>query len=431
MAENDGHTPSTPPSGITTTAPGPLGGTYWRLWTSSGLSNLADGALKAALPLVALRLTDSPLLIAGVATALTLPWLLCALPAGALADRLDRRMAMIGANVVRATLLVLLVLSLSLGFGSIWLLYAFAFVIGVTETLYDTSAQSILPQIVPRSSLSRANGRLYAAELTGQEFIGPPLGSALVAVGVALAFVTPAALWAVAVGMLLLVKGRFRVKRTGPATTMRAEIAEGVRFLWGNRLLRRFALMVGASNFATQAAFAVFVLYAVGPGSHLGLPEAAFGLLLISTAVGSLIGSFLVEWAERWCGRTWALRISVVGFALLLGTPGLSTNLWVVTAGLCVGGTAIMVWNVIVVSLRQRLTPDHLLGRVNSVFRLLAWGTMPLGAATGGVLASLMGLRPMYLLLGGSMLLLLLPLIRLSEARFEAAEAEAIAREAR
>ncbi|MBR8744029.1 MFS transporter [Nocardiopsis sp. MG754419] len=400
-----------------------MGAGFWRLWTSSGLSNLADGALKAALPLVALSLTDSPLLIAGVATALSLPWLLCALPAGALADRLDRRRAMIGANVARTVLLLFLALSLTLGFGSLWLLYAVAFAIGVTETLYDTSAQSILPQLVPRARLSRANGRLYAAELTAQGFVGPPLGSALVAAGVGLAFVTPAALWAAAAGALLLVGGGFRVDRTGPATTLRAEIAEGVRFLWGNRLLRRFALMVGASNFVTQAAFAVLVLYAVGAGSSLRLPEAAFGLLLTAGAVGGLLGSFLVAWVERRLGRTWSLRISVLGFALFVGVPGLTTHLWVVMAGLCAGGAAMMVWNVIVVSLRQRLTPDLLLGRVNSVFRLLAWGTMPLGAATGGVLASLIGLRPMYLLLGGAMLLLLLPLIRLSDARMDAAEA--------
>ena len=419
MVDNDD--PTTATTSHTTT--GPLGGAFWRLWTSSGLSNLADGALKAALPLVALRMTDSPMLIAGVVTALGLPWLLCALPAGALADRLDRRLAMVGANVVRAALLLVLVLCLAMDLGSIQLLYAVAFAIGVTETLYDTSAQSILPQIVPRTRLSRANGRLYAAELTGQQFIGPPLGSALVAGGVALAFLTPAALWAAAVGMLLMVRGRFRVERTGPATTLRTEIAEGMRFLWSHRLLRGFALMVGASNFLTQAAFAVLVLYAVGAGSHLGLPESAFGLLLTATAVGSLLGSFLVEWIERWCGRAWTLRLSVLGFALLVAAPGLSTNLWVVTAGLGLGGAAIMVWNVIVVSLRQRLTPDHLLGRVNSAFRLLAWGTMPLGALTGGVLASLLGLRPMYLLLGVAMSLLLLPLLRVSDARMDRAEA--------
>ena len=422
MVDNDGPTPSTPVSD-TMTAHSPLGGSFWRLWTSSGLSNLADGALKVALPLLALRLTDSPMLIAGIAVALSLPWLLFALPAGALADRFDRRLSMVGANALRAALLLALAFGLALDLGSIGLLYAVAFGIGIAETLYDTSAQSILPQLVPRRLLSRANGRLYAAELTAQEFIGPPLGGVLVAASVALALVTPAALWVAAFGLLLLLPGRFRVERTGPATSMRADIAEGVRFLWGDGLLRRFAIMVGASNFATQAGFAVLVLFVVGPDSPLGLPEAAFGPLLAVTAVGGVLGSFLAEGIERRLGRTWALRMCVICFAILIGAPGAAASVWPVAVGLFVGGMAICVWNVITVSLRQRLTPDTLLGRVNSVYRLLAWGTMPLGAATGGILATLIGLRPMYLLLGGLMLLLLLPLMRLSDAEMDQAEA--------
>ena len=191
----------------------PLGAAYWRLWTSSALSNLADGIVKIALPLVAIRFTDSPALIAGLAFAVTIPWLLFALPAGALADRLDRRRAMLAANAVRTTLLTLLVLSVITGTGSIWVLYVVAFCVGTAETLYDTSAQSIMPQVVTRDRLSRANARLFAAELTANEFVGPPLGGFLVTVGVALAFATPAALWLLAVGMLLLVPGRFRVER--------------------------------------------------------------------------------------------------------------------------------------------------------------------------------------------------------------------------
>jgi MFS family permease len=172
----------------------PLGVAYWRLWTSSGLSNLADGIVKIALPLVAIRFTDSPTLIAGLTFALTLPWLLFALPAGALTDRLDRRRAMLGANGVRAALLVVLVLTVLVDIGSIWVLYAVALWIGAAETIYDTSAQSILPQVVSRDRLSRANGRLYAAELTANQFVGPPLGGFLVALGAAMAFATPAAL---------------------------------------------------------------------------------------------------------------------------------------------------------------------------------------------------------------------------------------------
>ncbi|GHC79678.1 MFS transporter [Nocardiopsis terrae] len=423
MVDDDGHPPETLPTDtLPTTAPGPLGGSFRRLWTSSGLSNLADGVLKVVLPLTALRFTDSPLLIAGVTAALGLPWLLCALPAGALADRTDRRRAMLGANLVRGGLVLALASALVLDLGSIWLLYAAAFLIGTTETVYDTSAQSILPQMVHRDRLSRANGRLYAVELTTNQFVGPPLGGALVALSAALALLTPAALWVAAAGVLLLVRGRFRVERTGPSAGMRADIAEGLRFLWSHGLLRSFAAMVGTSNFATSAAFAVLVLYAVGPGSPMGLSEPAFGVLLTATAVGSLLGSFAAEWCERAVGRARSLWLCVPLFALLVGVPGMTVDAWLVGLGFFLGGLGITVWNVITVSLRQRVTPDAMLGRVNSVYRLLAWGTMPLGAAAGGLVAEFLGLRAVFLGMGLLVLALLVPLLRISDATLEAAE---------
>lgn len=177
-----------------------LGRPYAWLWSSSALSNLADGVLKVALPLVALRFTESPTLIAGLGVALSLPWLLFSLPAGALADRWDRRRSMLAANLVRGGVVVALGIAFAAGAGSLWMLYAAAVIIGSTETLYDTSAQSILPQMVPAAALDRANGRLQAAELTTNQFIGPPLGGLLAAGGAALTFATPAGLWLVAVG---------------------------------------------------------------------------------------------------------------------------------------------------------------------------------------------------------------------------------------
>ncbi|GIH80960.1 MFS transporter [Planobispora longispora] len=375
--------------------PPPLGAAFWRLWTSSALSNLADGIFKVALPLVAIRFTDSPALIAGLTFALTLPWLVFALPAGALADRLDRRRAMLGANVVRAVLLAVLTLAVVTGAGSIWVLYAVAVCAGVTETIYDTSAQSILPQVVPRDRLSRANGRLHAAELTANEFVGPPVGGFLVAAGVALAFIAPVALWAAAVVALLLVRGSFRIERER-RTTMRADIAEGLRFLWRHRLLRTLAAMVGVFNFAGSATWAVLVLYAVGPGSAMGLSEPAYGLLLTATAAGSLLGSLVADRAERLLGRSRAIALTIFTGALFVGAPALTADPFAIGAMFFVGGVSIAVWNVITVSLRQRITPDRLLGRLNSAYRLLAWGTMPLGAAAGGLLAQFLGLRAVF-----------------------------------
>jgi MFS family permease len=143
--------------------PAPLGRGFWRLWSASTLSNLADGVVKVSLPLVAVTLTDSPALVAGIVVAVTLPWLLFALPAGALTDRVDRRAAMLAANTARGSALVVLVATVLLGYGSIWTLYGVALFVATAETVYDTSAQSILPQVVARERLSRANGRLQAA----------------------------------------------------------------------------------------------------------------------------------------------------------------------------------------------------------------------------------------------------------------------------
>lgn len=389
-------------------AAGRLGAPYWRLWGASGLSNLADGILKVALPLVAIQFTQSPSLIAGLAFALTLPWLVFALPAGALADRFDRRRIMLGANMLRALMLGLLVAAVVVDLGSIWLLYAVALGMGIAETLYDTSAQSILPQLVDRNQLSRANGRLYAAELTANQFIGPPLGGLLAAVGAAAAFATPAGLWVCALGVLLLVRGNFRIAREEP-TTMRADIVEGLRFLAGHRILRTMAVMTGGFNFASTAAFAVLVLFAVGPTSAMGLSEAAFGVLLTTTAAGSLVGSFIAERIEQRLGRSRSLALTILTGAPLIGAPALTSNPYIIGAAFFIGGISIVLANVIMVSLRQRITPDRLLGRVNSGYRLVAWGTMPLGAAVGGLLAELFGLQIMF----GIMALLVLGLLAL------------------
>ncbi|MGM7423808.1 MFS transporter [Cellulosimicrobium sp. CpK407] len=400
----------------------PLGGPFRRLWTASTVSNLADGVLKVALPLVAVRYTDSPALVAGLTFALTLPWLLFALPAGALADRLDRRHAMIGANAARALLVVALAaVALVPDAGSIAVLYVVAFGVGVTETLYDTAAQSILPQVVPRTALPRANGRLYAAELTANQFVGPPLGGLLVAAGAAVAFGLPGALWALAVGLLVGLPGSYRPERS-TRTTLRADIAEGLRFLWHDRILRTLALMVGGINFASNAAFAIFVLYAVGPDSPLGLSEPAYGVLLTTTAVGAFAGSFVAERVVALVGRARSLALTVLSTVALVGVPAVTTNAWVIGAVYAVGGAGIAVWNVVTVSLRQRITPDALLGRLNSCYRLVAWGTMPLGAAAGGLLGELFGLRSVFVAMAAVSAATLLGMLVVDDRAMDAAE---------
>jgi MFS family permease len=408
--------------------PGRLGLSFWKLWSASSLSNLADGLVKTALPLVAVTLTESPGLVAGVAFAVTLPWLLFALPAGALADRVDRRIAMVTADVVRAAAVVVLAVALVLGLESsaaaIWALYAVALLLGTAETVFDTSAQSILPQVVPRDRLPRANGRLIAAELTANEFVGPPLGGLLVAAGVAAAFATPAALWAAGVGALLMLRGGFSVPRE-EATTLRADVAEGLRYLWRHRLLRTLAAMTGLFNLSTNATFAVFVLYAVGPDSAMRLTEFSYGLLFATIAAGSLIGALLADPIIRRLGRSRSLVLGILGGVGLVGIPALTTIPLGIAVAFLIGGVTNALWNVVAVSLRQRITPDRILGRINSSYRLVAWGTRPLGAAAGGLLGELLGLRAVFAIAAALILATLIGMSQVTDTAISTAEHDA------
>jgi MFS family permease len=220
---------------------------------------------------------------------------------------------------------------------------------------------------------------------------------------------------------LLTIAGSFRPVREGPPVRMHREIAEGLRYLLGHPLLRVLALMVGISNMASAAVFSVFVLYAVSPGP-LGLDAAGFGLLATALALGSVVGSFLVERFERRLGRANLLAIAMGVNALVLVAPALTTFVPLIAVAWIIGGVVGIGWNVVTVSLRQRIVPDRLLGRVNASYRLLAWGTMPLGAALGGLAGELFGVRAVFVIFGGLSALLLLGRLVVTDRAIEAAE---------
>jgi MFS family permease len=374
-----------------------LGPNFHKALAASGFANLADGVFQVALPLLAVQFTRSPLLIAGVNLAARLPWLL-ALVAGALADRLDRRQTMVRVNLVRTVLLGGLALAVAADVASLVMLYAVALLLGCAETLFDTSAQSLLPAIVARQDLTTANSRLFAVELVANTFVGPPLGGLLAAAGLAVAMGAPAAAYLAGAGCLALIAGSFRATGAGErgSSRLRDEIAEGARFVWRHPVLRPLAVMLGIENMAFAAVFSVFVLFAVEPGP-MGLSESGYGVLLATLGVGSLLGTWLAVPCERRLGRVPTLVLSVVLNAASLVVFVLTASPVPVGISLAVSGVAIVLWNVVTVSLRQRITPDRLLGRMNAAYRLVGWGTMPIGSLLGGVLASWLGLRPAFL----------------------------------
>ena len=370
---------------------GGLGPEYRKLWTASTVSNLGDGVTLVAGPLLAASLTRDPVLVAGLAFAQRLPWLLFSLISGALVDRLDRRMLMVAVDVFRTVLLGFLGLAVLSNFVSIPLLYVVFFLMGTAETLFDTASVSILPAVVSRESLEKANGRLFGAQIVSNEFAAPPLGGFLFAVAASVPFFLDAGSFAAAAVLVLFMRGKFRVERPEgtPPTTLRAEISEGLRWLWGNRLLRTLAVSLGIMNLTSTATISIFVLFAQ---ERLGLGSVGYGVLLTSSAVGGVAGSLAAERFVRWLGAGTTMRIGLVIEAASAGVIALSREPLVVGAMFVLFGFHAIVWNVVTISLRQQIIPERLLGRVNSAYRLLGLGGMSAGALLGGVLARGFGL---------------------------------------
>jgi MFS family permease len=382
----------------------PLGSAFWRLYATSAVSNLADGVNRVALPLLAATLTRDPVLVAGLTSLAFLPWLLFALPAGAVVDRVDRKRAMAAANVVRALALGALAVTALTGTASLVVLYAVAFVVGVAETVYDSAARAMLPQVVRREELDRGNGLLTSAEEASQGFIGAPLGSVLFALAVAAPLFTTAGGFLVAAVLVVGIAGAHRPARPdGPRATIRRDVAEGVGWLWRHRFLRGLTLVSASTSFTQAMTTGVLVLYALDT-LHIG--EAGYGLLLTAAGVGAVVGGLTAAPLARAIGRTATLVAGSVLAAVTLGALAFTRN-GVVAGALFAGGTAgVLFWNVLTMSLRQALIPEELFGRVQGGYRTLVWGGIPLGALVGGVLADATSVPTVFAVAGAAELVL-------------------------
>ena len=428
-----------------------LGANYWRLWTASVISNLGDGISIVAYPWLASAVTRSPFHIAAVAVVTRLPWLLFSLPAGVITDRVDRRKLAAWMDVIRfaVTLGVAVLVLLSQGDLSdpdliasgaadppansallLGMIYLSALLLGSAEVLRDNSAQTLMPSIVDKDRLEVANGRLWGAELVMNSFVGPPLAGVLLAVGFALPFFVDAGTFAVAAALVFLISGNFAPKAESANARSGSfwdELKVGVSWLWNHKLFRPMAIALGILNGVTMMGFATLVLFAQ---EVLDLNATSFGLLTTGFAAGGVLGSFTMHRVSGRFGQGATLMATVLGQAVALVVMGLSSFFWVFWSVGFVIGVLGVGWNVITVSLRQTLIPDDLLGRVNSVYRFLGWGMMPLGSLLGGLVVAMLepavgrewALRAPWLL-GGAITLGLFAYVlpRLNSARIEEA----------
>jgi MFS family permease len=378
-------------------APARLGPDYWRLWWANTVSSTGDGAFIAALPLLAVTITRDPRLISVVTAATYLPWLLLSLPAGAVVDRCDRVTLMWRAQAVQALVVVAVTIAVLLRRADIAVLSVAGLLLGSAEVIFSNAAQSILPALVPPELLPKANGSQQVSLTVGESFLGPPVGSLLFAAAAALPFGLDAGSFAGSAALLA------RLPRTRPApgdakpAKIRAQIAEGLRWLARQRLLRVVAVLLGIYNFANQMGQAILVLLAT---QTLHVSARGYGLLLAASAVGSVIGGLVNPVLTRRLGLLPSLVLPAVVDAAAFVGIGLAPGPLVVAALLAVQGFSVTMWNVVTISLRQQIVPGHLLGRVNSVYRMLGWGLMPLGALAGGFVAHAAGLRAPYVVAG-------------------------------
>jgi len=394
--------------------PPPLGTDYQRLLIAGTISNLGDGVVLTAAPSLAATLTDDARLVAGLAVAQTLPWLLFALVSGALVDRLDRRAVMVAVDSFRALAFAGLTLVVATDWVGLPLLYVVFFALGVSETLFDTAAVSLMPSIVEAENLALANGRLQSGEVVANHLAGPPLGGLLFAAAAAAPFAMEAASFAIAATLVLKIRGaRPQAEAHAPRSErqpLRADIAEGIGFLFHNPLLRAVAVVLGLWNLLEYMMVGVMVLFCT---QRLGLNEAGFGFVLSSMAVGGLLGGITADRLTRAIGDGSTLRLVMLTSAVATAALPVTHSVALVIAASATSGWVAVTWNVTTVSLRQAIVPDHLLGRVDSVFRLLAFGGMPFGAILGGVIAERYGLAAPFWVAACATLMLALSLVLL------------------
>ncbi|MEU9572372.1 MFS transporter [Streptomyces massasporeus] len=390
-----------------------LGRPFRWLWASTAASNAGDGVTRTLLPLLVVAHHPDPAVVAGLTTVNMLPWLLFALPAGVLADRLDRRRIVLASNAVRAAALLAAAVALA-DHRPLALLYALAFVLGIAETLADTAAPAMLPRLVDERQLERANGRLSAAQIVLNEMVGPPVAGLLVAVTAVAAVATGGTMYALAALLMLGLAPLPRAARPdvpGTRGGVLRDIRAGLRFVLGHRTLR---LTLAASTLYGLVFSATFSMLVLLSHHALGLDGTGYGLLLAAGSVGAVAGSWL---APRAVGRLTALRLarwSLAASGAAYVALGLLRQPALAALALAANGVFMMGWNIPVMSLRQRLTPEPLQGRVMSVSRLCSWGSMPVGATLGGLLAEALSVPAVFVVCGAVLvagaLLLLAPL---------------------
>jgi len=380
----------------------PLGHDFSRIWSASLITNLVDGVLRLAAPLLAVSLTEDPILIGALTALGLLPWLFFAIPIGAIVDRVDRRKALVLGNSLRAAIALFIAFAVSQGFINIWLLLISVFFFGICEVLVDTTSQAVLPQILDKSNYERGNSRLQISEVIVSQFAGAPLSGLLYAVSIALPFFFSTTGFILA-GLLILLfpfEREINARKEGDAGQaklgLKGDIKFALNYLYQDKQIFSIVVITTLLGFFYSLSNAIAPLFIL---KELNVSPALFGVVLAIQGVGALAGSIAAPMVSKYLGRGKALAINVFFASLLVIFIGLSPNAYFFVAVSVLIGFTISVWNILLMSLYQSLIPPELYGRIHGARRTIVWGLMPIGAIIGGVIAR-GGLRLPFLIGG-------------------------------
>ncbi|GAA1965721.1 MFS transporter [Microbacterium deminutum] len=407
----------------------PLGRDFGKLWTAAMFSNLADGLGRTAVPLIATTLTKDPLAISVIGALAFVPWLIFGLPAGMLVDRYDRRIIMAIANGIRGGVALWLAILTVTGRIDIWALFLGTLIFGLGETLFDNATNAVIPGVVNRPQLDRANGWMQAAQITIDNFIATPIAGVLFAVSLALplwigglGYIVP-----IVLALLLPIAAARPVRAATAATpTARSRVSarEAVSYLWHARYLRSmviFTSIIGSAFSFAQAPLILFFL------DEVHVAPAAIGFVTAGVGVGALLGSLAASGLVRRFGRGAVMLGANFVAALGMLLTGLAPEVFTAVAAFGLSAFAISIWNVPWGALRQQIVPAHLFGRVLGIIRMFTWGLFPIATVLGGWVARY-SLRLPMLIGAGVVLIAALVAIRLLLVGTRQAGAEVDAR---
>jgi len=375
---------------------------FARYWLSGFLADFGDGVRLAAFPLLAAGFTRSPTAVAAVTAVQGLPWLVLGAGLGVLADRTDRRRLMVIVDVARAAIIAGLAAAILARSAGLVLIYLTAFTTGLGSALRDTAAGACVPRLAGPADLDRANARMIAGQVVGNELAGPAAGGWLFGLATVLPFAVNAGTLGIAVLLLLTLPSVFRPvsqpARQRPATSLaalRQELAEGLGWLRRHSAIRDVTIAVGIMAAMDAAWIAVLVLYVI---QTLHQRPGMYGLLLATAAAGGIAAGGLGPRITRRLGPWRSLLTAGLVMAASQTVLGLTANVIIAAAMLAASSAAWVLFDMTTVTMRQRQVPDNLLGRITSLYRTALQGSQALGALAGGLVAAAAGIRATMLI---------------------------------